>query len=122
MEFVAGIDALGGVAGEEVDVVAQAGLGLNHGDTFVFGHAGIDSGFVHYDVAGLDYFAHGAACAVEGSEVGSVVAVDGSGHGHDVEIAVAYFFDVGGATEAVVGNGVLKEVVGHFESGVVALH
>lgn len=68
------------------------------------------------------HLADGAACPVEGGEVGVVVAVDGGGHCHDVEVAIAYFLDVGGATEPVVCDGVLEEVVAYFEGCVMALH
>lgn len=120
MELVAGIDALGGVAGEEVLVELQAADTLYDGKTFFLGNAGIDGGFVDNDVAFGDDFADCLACSPEGFEVGSVVVIDGCGDGDNVEVAVADFVKIGGAAEAVIFQGVLKELVADLECRVMA--
>lgn len=120
--LVAGVDALGRVAGVEVLVHLQAADFLYHGDALVLCHAGIDGRLVDHDIVLADYLAYGLGCSVERGEVGVVVLVDGGGHGHDVEVAVADVVEVGGAAESVVIDGVLEQLVADLEGGVVAGH
>lgn len=120
--LVAGVDALGRVAGVEVLVHLQAADFLYHGDALVLCHAGIDGRLVDHDIVLADYLAYGLGRSVERGEVGVVVLVDGGGHGHDVEVAVADVVEVGGAAESVVIDGVLEELVADLEGGVVAGH
>lgn len=120
--LVAGIDALGRVAGVEILVHLQAADFLYHGDALVLSHAGIDGRLVDHDIVLADYLADGLGRSVERGEVGVVVLVDGGGHGHDVEVAVADVVEVGGAAESVVIDGVLEQLVADLEGGVVAGH
>ncbi len=122
VELVAGVDAFGRVTGEEVAVHLQAADALDHGDALVFGDAGVDGRFIYDDVAFADYLADGFRCAIEGRQVGVVVLVDGSGNSHDIEVGVLDSLDVGGAYEAVVGDGVLQQLVADFEGSVVPCH
>ena len=50
--LVAGVDALGAVAGVEVAVEPEAGVLLKQGNADFFGGAGVDGGFVNDDGAG----------------------------------------------------------------------
>ncbi len=120
--LVAGVDALGGVAREEAFVELEPRDLFDDGDALVFGHAGIDGGLIDDDVALADHLAHGGAGAVQGAQVGVVVGIDGGGDGDDVEVAVDDVLEPGGAAEAVVRDGILQQVVGDFEGGVVAGH
>ena len=120
MEFVAGIDALGRVAGEEVTVELEAADALDHGETFFLRDAGVDGRLIDDDVAFGDHFADGLQCSPQGFEVGAVVVVDRRRHGHDVEVAVADLVEISRAYEAVIVDRILKQVVAHFESGIMA--
>ena len=85
--FIAGIDALGGVSGKEVSVVLQSRHLLHHGQALLFGDSGIHRTLIHHHVATAYHLAHGAAGTQQRGEVGMVVAVNGSGYGHHVEVA-----------------------------------
>ena len=106
VRFVAGVDALGAVAGEEVDVELQAREFFQHGHAVFLGGAGVDGGFVDHDVAGFQHPAHGLAGADQGREVGLLVFVDGRGHGDDEAGAGAQGFHVRGEAQ-VAGGGQL---------------
>ena len=50
MFFVAGVDALGAVAAEEIHAVLEAGNALQHRHAIFLGRAGVDGGFIDDDV------------------------------------------------------------------------
>ena len=89
--LVAGVDALGAVAGVVVGVEAEACEAFDDGEAFLLGDAGVDGALVDDDVAAGDDLAHHLGGADEGPEVGAVVVVDGRGHGDDVDVAI---FDI----------------------------
>ncbi len=121
---VAGIDALGGVAEEEVDAGAAAGSRLDGGAADVLGDAGVDGALEHDDgrrprrAAGQDR-AQDAAGAVEGGEVGLVGGVDRSRDGDDVGVEVVEGLGVGGGGKGA-GEGGLQLVGGDLAGAVVA--
>ena len=61
-------------------------------------------------------------CFVEEAQVGEVILVDGCGYCHHIEVAVANLFYVSCTDEAMIVDGILQQLVAHFERGVVALH
>lgn len=122
MLLVAGVDALGRVAGKEILIEFKAADFLYHGQAFFLGHTGIDGGFVHHNVAFAYHLADSLGGAPQWLEVGTVVVVDGGWNGHYVEVAIAYLVEIGGAAEAVVVDGVLQQLVAHLECCVVAGH
>ena len=107
MLLVAGIDALGAVAREEILVEFQAGDLLHHGNALVLGDPGVNRGLVN-DYVSLAYdLANRRAGAVQRSQVRVVVPVHGCRYGYDVEIAAADLLQVGGTEETMVVDGVL---------------
>lgn len=122
VELVARIDALGRIAGEEVGVEFQAADLLDHGDTLVFGDAGIDGRLIDDDIARSDDASDCLAGSVERREVGIIVLVDGCGNGYHIEVAVADVVDICGASEAVVVDRIAQQVVTHLKGGIVAGH
>lgn len=122
VELVAGIDALGGIAGIEVLVEFQSADFLDYRKTLVFGNTGIYCRFVHNNVTRLDNFAYGGRSTIKGSQVGIVVFVNGGRHGYYVEVAVADVVDAGGTLEIVVLNCILKQLVTNFEGGIMSSH
>ena len=51
MQFVAGVDAFGTIAGEKIDVEFQAGNLFQNRDAIFFRRAGIDRRFVNDNIA-----------------------------------------------------------------------
>ena len=89
MELVAGVDAFGGVAAEEVLVELQAAEFFEDGDAVFFGAAGINGAFVNDHSPGFHGFADGFAGFDQRGEVGALVVVHGGGDGDDVKICRA---------------------------------
>ena len=101
MLFVAGIDALGAVAGEEILIEFQPRLPFQDRDAILFGAAGVDCGFVNNDIAFVQGFAHGVAGADQGAQIRSLVLIDGGGDGNDIDVAGFQCHRVGGNAEMV---------------------
>ena len=120
--LVTRIDTLRAVASVEINIHLHPTDFLYNGDAVILGDTRIDGGLIDYDIALRDDFADSGGGTDEWGEVGVVVTVHGSGNGNDVEVAVADLLDVGGAYEAVVVDGVLQEVVGNLEGGIMACH
>ena len=89
MLAVAGVDALGRVADEEVLLPLHARVPLDHRDADLLGRAGIDGRLEDDDRAALQVAADRLAGAEERAEVGLVRVVDGRRHGDDDEVGVA---------------------------------
>ena len=115
--LVARVDALGAVAGVEVDVEFQTRELFQDGDAVFFGGAGVDGGFVDDDVALLEHLADGLGGLDQRGEVGLLVLVDGGGDGDDEGVAGGEVLQVGGVAEA---GGFGEFFVGDLEGGVVA--
>ena len=109
--FVAGVDALGGVAHLEVRAALQPGLLLEDGHADLLGHAGIDRALEDHHRARLEVPAQDAAGALDGGEVGRVVVVDRRGHRHDVEARLAELRLVGGELHRRGLDGVVAHLV-----------
>ena len=122
VELVTGVDAFGGVAGEEVHVELEAGDALHDGEAFLFRDAGVHRGFIDDDIALADDLAHGLGSAPQGLQVRVVVLVHGGGDGDDVEVAGADSLQVRRAGEAVLVDGFLQQFVRHFQGGVMTGH
>lgn len=120
--LVAGVDALRGIAREEIDIELQTGYLLHHREAFFLGDAGIDGALIDDDVAPGNDFAHGLGRAPQRFQVRTVVLVHRRRDGHHVEVAVAHLLQVRRAAETMLVDGFLQEIVGHFESGVVTGH
>ena len=120
MLLVARVDALGGIAREEIDIELEAGDLLHHREALFLGDAGVDGALVDDDIAPGNHFADGLGGAPERFQVRTIVLVHRRRNGHDIEIA--YFLQVRRAAETVFVDGFLQEFVGHFESGVVTGH
>ena len=120
--LVTRIDALGAIAAVEIDIHLQAADLLDNGDAVILGDTGINGGLIDYDIALGDDLTNSGGGTDKRGEVGVVVTVHGSGNGNDIEVAVADFLNVGGAYEAVIVDGVLQEVVGNLEGGIMACH
>ncbi len=88
MGLVAGVDAFGGVAGEEVAIELESADAFDDGEALFLGDAGIDGAFVDDDVALGDDFADGLAGFDEGCEVRTIIEVDGGGNGDDCSMSV----------------------------------
>ena len=108
MQLVARVDALRTIASIEVDVEPQSRYSLDDWQTFFFRDARIDGALIHHHIAFGDDATHGIARAPKGTQIGTVVTVNGRGHGHDIEIALLDFFKVSGATEAMIFDSILK--------------
>ena len=89
MFLVARVDALGAVAGVEVDVELEAGELFEDRDAVFFGGAGVHRGFVDDDVALLEHLADGLGGLDQRGEVGLLVLVDGGGDGDDEAVVVS---------------------------------
>ncbi len=96
MLFVARVDALRGVAREEVFVEGQAGMLLDHRHAVVLRGAGIDRRFVNDDIAGADDLANRLARRNQRSKVGSPIVIDGGRHRDDINAALTKRFDIDG--------------------------
>ena len=88
MDFVAGVDAFGAVAHEEMLVHLFAGDCFQHRDTILFGSTGVNCAFINNDISIFKYFAYGLTGFDEGSEVGAVVFVGGGWDGDDVDLCI----------------------------------
>ncbi len=121
MFLVAGVDALGTVSGEEIDVVLQPTHLLHHRQALLLRHPGVDGGFIHHDIAGGNHLAHRLAGTIEGAQVGVVVAVDRGGHRHHVEVTAADGFKIGGAGESALEGGLQQRIL-HLEGGIMTAH
>ena len=86
--LVAGIDALGAVAAEEVLVELEPGLLLENRHAVLLGAAGIDGRLVDDDVALLEHAADGLAGAFERRQHGPVVLADRRRHRDDERVAL----------------------------------
>ena len=122
MELVTGVDALGGVAGEEIHVELQAGNALHHGEALLLRDAGVHRGLIDHDIALADDLAHRLGCPPERLQVRVVVLVHGRGDGDDVEIAVPDLVQVRRTGESVLVDGFLQQFVRHLQGGVVPAH
>ena len=122
MQLVPRVDTLRRVASVEVNVHLHARDILHNGDALVFRHARIDGALINYHIALADDFANSGASANERREIRVVVIIHRGGNSHNVEVAVADLLNVAGADEAVIVDGILQQVVSHFESGIVAGH
>jgi len=120
--LVTRIDALGAIAAVEIDIHLQAADLLDNGDAVILGDTRIDGGLIDYDITLGDDLTNSCGGTYKRGEVGVVVAIHGGGNGNYIEVAVADLLDVGGAYEAVVVDGVLQEVVGNLEGGIMACH
>jgi hypothetical protein len=114
--LVARVDALGAVAGVEIDVEFQAGDFFQYGHAVFFGGAGIDRGFVNHDVAFLEHLADGLGGFDQRGEVGLAVLVNRGGHGHDEHVAGLQVVEAGAVAQLAGG---LEFVVAHFQRTVV---
>ena len=90
--LVAGIDALGTVAGVVVDIESEAREVLDYWKTLFLGDARIDSAFVNDYIALGNHLAHHFGGTDERPQVRTVVVVDGCGDGDNVYVAIFYFF------------------------------
>ncbi|MCY1414351.1 hypothetical protein D9M71_297980 [compost metagenome] len=117
MLLVAGVDALGAVAGEEVDVELQAGGLFQYRHAVFLGGAGVDGGFIDDDVALLEHLADAFRGLDQRGEVGLVVLVDWGGHGDDEHVAGLQVVEVGAVAEL---GGLLEFFVTDFQGGVMA--
>ena len=115
--LVAGVDALGTVAAEEVLVELKAGMLFQHRYAIFFGTTGVNGGFINDDVALLEHIADRFAGLDEGREVGAFVFVDGCGDGDDVAVAGPQVVKVGGVAE-MLGSG--EFFLGGFQGEIVA--
>jgi hypothetical protein len=94
--LVAGVDALGAVAGKEVAVELQPGVLFQHGHADFLGGAGIDGGFVDDDGALAQHLADGFGGLDQRGEVGALGLIDRRGHGDDEDVAVLEVVGLGG--------------------------
>jgi len=99
--LVAGVDALGAVAGKEIAIEAQTGMFFQQGNANFFGGAGIDGGFVDDDGALGHDLANRFRCLDQGIEVRPLGIVDRGGHGDDEDAAIPQLFGVGGEAELI---------------------
>ena len=101
MLLVAGIDALGAVAGEEITVEFQAREALEDRDGDLLGAAGIHGRLEHDDVALLQHLAQQLARALDRLQVRSLVVVDRRGHRDDEDPAGAQILELGRVAEVL---------------------
>ena len=107
---IAGVDALGRIAGEEILVEDETGGALQNRHANFFGGAGIDRRFIHHHVAGAQRLADRLARAHQRGEIGPLRLVDRGRHGDDIEIATLERLRIGaegqrlGGSEFVVGD------------------
>jgi len=94
VDFVAGVNAFGAVAYEEVFVHLFTGNAFEHRHAIFFGSSGVNSAFIDHDVAILEDLANRFGGLHQRGEVGAVVFVGGCGHGDDVYLAVSDGGDV----------------------------
>jgi hypothetical protein len=85
--LVAGVDALGAVAGKEVAVELQPGMLFQHRNADFLGGTGVDGGFVDDDGALAHDLADGFGGLDQRGQVGAVGLVDRRGHGDDEDVA-----------------------------------
>ncbi|MCY1428316.1 hypothetical protein D9M71_441960 [compost metagenome] len=116
MLLVARIDALGAVAGEEVDIEAQARHLLEHRHADFLGGAGVNGGFVDDDIALLEHLADGLRGLHQRGEVGLLVLVDRGRHGDDERIAGGKVVEVRAIGQPA---GVLQLFVADLQGGIV---
>src|SRR5882672_6717282 len=107
MFLVAGVDALGAVAREEVLVELEARPLLEDRDAVLLRAPGIHGGLVDDHVALLEHAAHGLAGALERAQHGPVVLPDRRRHGHDERVALLQVVLVGGERELLRGDELL---------------
>ena len=116
VEGVAGVDALGRVAHLEVFVEGEGGVFLQQGDTFLFGAAGVDGGFVDDVISFLKMTGQHLRGREERLQVGQVVVVDGCGDGDDMKTCFCQLVRVGGESDVPA----LKSFGRQFLAGVDA--
>ena len=115
--FVAGVDALGAVAGEEILVEGEPGNPLQHRHAIFLGGAGVNGGFVNHDVALLEGLADGLGGLDQRGQVRAAVLIDGGGHGDDVDVAA---FQGGGVGAEAELGGFLELFGAHLAGGIKA--
>ena len=116
MFLVAWVDALGAVAGVEVDVEFEAGKLLQHRDAVLLSGAGVDRGFVDDDVALLQHLADGLAGLDQGRQIGAFVLVDRGRDRDNEDVAGGEFLRIGGVAQPL---GFAHLVVSDLERAVV---
>ncbi|MOA19857.1 hypothetical protein D3C78_1402640 [compost metagenome] len=115
--LVARVDPLGTVAGEEVDIEAQAGYLFEHRHADFLGGAGVDGGLVDDDIALLEHLADGLRGLDQRGEVGLLVLVDRRRHGDDERVAGGQVVEAGAIGQP---GGFLQLIVADFQGGIVA--
>jgi hypothetical protein len=115
--LVAGIDALGAVAREEVDVVAQPRLALDDRHADFLGATRVDRRLVDHDVAALDDLADRAARRLERPQVRALVFVDRRRHRHDEGVAFAQIVELAAVAQPRRGAELVRR---DFERAVLA--
>ncbi|MPN45581.1 hypothetical protein SDC9_193148 [bioreactor metagenome] len=88
MLLVAGVDALGAVAAEEVAVEFHAAVLFDYRDALFLGTSRVDGAFEHHDRAFFKHFSDGFAGAVQRSQVRIVELVHRGWNGNDDHVAV----------------------------------
>lgn len=84
--FVAGVDALGTVAGKEVHVVFQARNAFQYRYALFFCGARIDGGFVDNDIALLQRLPDGFGCFAQWGQIWTLVLVNRRRNRNDVDV------------------------------------
>ena len=118
MLAVAGIDALGAVAEEEIPPADEARGLLEDGGADLLGHAGIDSAFVNHDrldaggARGREHAAHGARGGFDEAQVRLVRGVDRRRHGDDVEVGRRDGVGIGGQRQRQCAQPLVVDLAG----------
>ena len=94
--LVAGIDALGREAEEEILAALEPGRAGDARTADVLGDAGIDGRLVDHDVALLEMRADRRRGALERLQIGLLAGVDRRRNGHDVEVRGGEILRIGG--------------------------
>ena len=116
--LVAGIDALGAVAGKEVAVELQARHALEDRHADLFGAPRVHGRLVDHDRAAAQCRADGLARPYQRAQVRPLVLIDRRRHGDDEDLAALELLQIGGEGQP---PGALQLGGGHLEGDVAAL-
>jgi hypothetical protein len=97
--------------------VGQTGEAFEDGNADFLGAAGVDSGFVDNDIAGLEQAGDGFAGFDQWREIRALGCVNGGGDGDDEDVAVSQVGRIGSAGQVAGG---LQLLCGGFEGAVQA--
>lgn len=97
--LVAGVDALGAVAGKEVNIELETGVLFQQRNADFFRGAGIDRGFVNDDGTLGHDLADSFRGLDQGGEIGALGAINRGRHGNDKDVAGSQLRSIGRETQ-----------------------